>query len=105
MRARKSYPKADKDWTDPDGSFLCPRCDEEEVSFKHFITVCPALAERRIRDSEFSFDISPDLLVWKEKKTGWDMMKLLISFISLHRLNLPDDKNVFAFTQATQIQS
>jgi len=67
--------------------------------------MCPALVGARERHSEFSFDISPDSLVWKENKKGWDMMKLLISFISLNKLNFPDDKNVFAFTQATQVQS
>ena len=33
------------------------------------------------------------------------MMKLLVSFISLNKLNFPDDKNVFAFTRTTQVQS
>ena len=33
------------------------------------------------------------------------MMKLLISFISLNKLNFPDDMNDFAFTRATQVQS
>jgi len=33
------------------------------------------------------------------------MMKLLISFISLNKLNFPDDKNVFVFTRATLVQS
>jgi len=33
------------------------------------------------------------------------MMKLLISFISLNKLNFPVDKNVLAFTRATQVQS
>jgi len=104
MRAGRSYLKVHKDWRDPDGSSLCPRC-EEEASFKHVITVCPALAEARVRHSEFSFDISPDSLVWKENRKGWDMMKLLILFISLNKLNFPDDKKVFAFTWATQVQS
>jgi len=105
MRAGRSYLKAHKDWRDPDGSSLCPRCEEEEESFKHVITGCPALAEARVRHSEFSFDNSPDSLVWKENKKGWDMMKLLISFISLNKLNFPDDKNVFAFMRATQVLS
>jgi len=82
-----------------------PGYEEEEESFKHVITVCPALAEPRIRHSELSFDISPDSLVWKENKKRWDIMKVLISFISLNKLNFPDDKNVFAFTRATQVQS
>jgi len=105
MRAGRSYLKAHKDWRDPDGSPLCPRCDEKEESFKHVITVCPALAGARERHSEFSFNISPDSLVWKENKKGWDMIKLLISFISLNKLHFPDDQNVFAFTWATQVQS
>ena len=33
------------------------------------------------------------------------MMKLLILIISLNKLNFPDDKNVFAFTRATQVLS
>jgi len=101
IRAGRSYLKAHKDWEDPDGSSLCPRCEEEEESFKHVVIVCPALAEARERHLEFSFDISPESLVWKENKKGWDMMKLLILFISLNKLNFPDDKNVFAFTRAT----
>ena len=68
MRAGRSYLKAQKDWRDPDGSPLCPRCEEEEESFEHVITVCPALAETRERYSEFSFDISPGSSVWKENK-------------------------------------
>ena len=105
MRAGRSYLKAPKDWRDPDGSSTCPRCEEEGESFERVIMVCPALAEARERHPEFSSDISPDSVVWKENKKGWDMMKLLISFISLNKLNFPDDKNVFAFTRATQVQS
>jgi len=105
MRAGRSYLKAHKDWRDPDGSSTCLRCEEEEESFEHVITVCPALAGARERHPEFSFDISPDWLVLKENKKGWDMMKVLISFISLNKLNFPDDKNVFVFTRATQVQS
>ena len=52
-----------------------------------------------------SFDISPDSLVWKENKKGWEMMKHLILFISLNKLNFLDDRNVFLFTRATQVQS
>jgi len=48
---------------------------------------------------------NPQDFLNQEKKKGWDMMKLLISFISLNKLNFPDDKNVLAFTQATQVQS
>jgi len=33
------------------------------------------------------------------------MMKLLKLFISLNKLHFPDDKNVFAFTRAIQVQS
>jgi len=105
MRAGRSYLRADKDWRDPNKSFLCPRCEEEEESFEHVISVCPALPEARERHLEFSFDISLESLVHKENKKGSDTMKLLISFISLNKLNLPDDKNVFAFTWATQVQS
>jgi len=63
MRAGRSYLKAHKDWRDPHGSPLCPRCEEEEESFEHVITVCPALAEARERHSEFSYNISPGSLV------------------------------------------
>ena len=70
MRAGRSYLKAHKDWRDPDGSSLCPRCEEEEESFKHVITVCPALAEARIRHSEFSL-IFPQIQ-WFGKRTRKD---------------------------------
>jgi len=105
MRAGKSYLRAHKDWRDPNKSSLCLRCEEEEESFEHVISVCPASAEASERHPEFSFDISPESLVHKENNKGWDTMKLLISFISLNKLNFPDDKNVFAFTCATQVQS
>jgi len=75
------------------------------VSFEHVIAKCPALTRAREEHSELSFDISLDSLVWRESKKGWDMMRLFISFISLNKLNFPDDKNVFAFTRATQVQS
>ena len=105
LRAGRSYQKVHKDCRDPDGFSLCPRCEEEEESFEHVITMCSAQVGARERHSEFSFDISSESLVWKENKKGWHMMKLLILFISLNKLNFPDDKNVFAFTRTTQVQS
>jgi len=98
MRACRSYLKAHKDWSDPNGSSLCVRNKEEEASFEHVIAVCLALAGAGEEHSEFSFEISPDSLVLKKKKKGWDMMKLLNLFISLNKLYFPDDKTVFAFT-------
>jgi len=105
MRTGRSYLKAHKDWSNPDGSSLCPRYKEEEASFEHVIAVCLALAGAGEEHTEFSFDISPDSLVLKKKKKGWDMMKLLNLFISLNKLHFPDDKNIFAFTRAIQVQS
>ena len=65
----------------------------------------PALAGDMERHPEFLFDISLEWLVWKDNKKGWEMMKHMISFISLNKLNCPDDKLAFYFTQATQAQS
>jgi len=98
MRACRSYLKAHKDWSDPNGSSLCVRNKEEEASFEHVIAVCLALAGAGEEHSEFSFEISPDSLVLKKKKKRWDMMKLLNLFISLNKLHFPDDKTVFALT-------
>ena len=98
MRACRSYLKAHKDWSDPNGSSLYVRNKEEEASFEHVIDVCLALAGAGEAHSEFSFEISPDSLVLKKRNKGWDMMKLLNLFISLNKLHFPDDKTVFAFT-------
>jgi len=68
MRACRSYLKAHKDWSDPNGSSLCVRNKEEEASFEHVIAVCLALAGAGEEHSEFSFEISPDSLVLKKKK-------------------------------------
>jgi len=105
MRAGKSYLKAQKDWRNPEASVLCPRCENEPETFKHIITDCQALASARVGQPDEIFDISPESLIWAENKKGWDLMKCLISFISLNKLNFPSNMDVFPFTRASQIQS
>ena len=51
------------------------------------------------------FDISPKSKIWAENKKGWDLMKCLISYISLNKLNFLSNMNVFPFMTASQIQS
>ena len=55
--------------------------------------------------SDISLDISPESLVWSEKKKGWDAMKRLISFISLNKINFPLQMGDVPFTRADQVQS
>jgi len=105
MRAGKSYLKAQKDWRNPEASMLCPRCENEPETFEHVIADCQALASARAEQPDGIFDISPESLVWAENKKGWDLMKYLISFISLNKLNFPTVMDVFPFTRASQIQS
>jgi len=105
MRAGKSYLKAQKDWRNPEASELCPRCENEPETFEHIIASCQALASARVGQPDEVFDISPESLIWAENKKGWDLMKCLISFISLNKLNFPSNMDVFPFTRASQIQS
>jgi len=105
MRAGKSYLKAQKDWRNPEVSVLCPRCENKPKTFKHIIAAGLALAGARVGQPDEIFDISPVSLIWAENKKGWDLMKCLVSFISLNKLNFPSNMNVFPFTRASQIQS
>jgi len=105
MSAGKSYLKAQKDWRNPEASVLCPRCENKPETFEHVIADCQALASARAGQSEEIFDISLESLIWAEHKKAWDLMKCLISFISLNKLNFPGNMDVFPFTRASQIQS
>ena len=100
-----SYLKAQKDWRNPEASVLCPRCEDEPETFKHVIADCQAFASARVGQPEEVFDISPGSLIWAENKKGWDSMKYLVSFISLNKLNVPSNMNIFRFMRASQIQS
>jgi len=100
MRAGKSYLKAQKDLRNPEASVLCPRCENEP---EHVIADCQALASARVGQPDEIFDISPGSLIWAENKKGWDLMKCLVSFISLNKLNFPSNMDVFPFMRASQI--
>jgi len=105
MMASKSYLKAQKDWRNLEASVLCPRYENEPETLEHVIADCQALASARAEQPDEIFDISPESLVWAENKKGWDLMKCLISFISLNKLNFTSNMDVFPFTRASQIQS
>jgi len=105
MRAGKSYLKAQKDWRNPEASVLCPRCENEPETFEHVIAYCQALASARVGQPDEILDISLESLIWAENKNGWDLIKCLVSFISLNKLNFPSNIDVFPFTRASQIQS
>jgi len=105
MRAGKSYLKAQKDWRNPEASLLCPRYENEPKTCKHIIADCQALTSTRAGQPDEIFDISPESLISVENKKGWDLMKCLVSFISLNKLNFPSNMDVFPFTRASQIQS
>ena len=76
-----------------------------DETFHHVINECPSLAGAREGHSDISLDISPESLVWSEKKKGWEEMKCLISFISLNKINFPSKMDVVPFTGADQVQS
>jgi len=105
MGAGKSYLKAQKDWRNAEASVLCPRCENEPETFEHVIADCQALASARFGQPDEIFDISPESLIWAKNKNRGDLMKCLISFISLNKLNFPSNIDVFPFTRASQIQS
>ena len=84
---------------------LCSRCENKPETFEHVIADCQALACAMVGQPEETFDISPGSLIWAENKKGWDLMKCLVSFISLNKLNFPSNMDVFPFTRASQIES
>jgi len=94
MRAGNSYLKAQKDWRNPEASVLCPGCENEPETFEHVIAGCQALAGARVGQPDEIFDISPESLIWAENKKGWDLMKCLVSFISLNKINFPSNMDV-----------
>jgi len=105
MRAGKSYLKVEKDWRNLEASVLCPRCEKKPKTCKHVIAGCLALTSARVGQPDESFDISPKSFVWAESKKGWDLIQCLVSFISLNKLNVPSNMNIFRFMRASQIQS
>ena len=105
MRAGKSYLRAQGDWRNRDEGSICPRCENTNETFYHVINECPSLATAREGHSNISLDISPESLVWSEKKKGWEEMKHLISFISLNKINFPLKMDAVPFTRADQVQS
>jgi len=70
MRAGKSYLKAQNDWTNPEASVLCPRCENEPETFEHVIADCQALTSARVGQPDEIFDISLESLIWAENKKG-----------------------------------
>ena len=93
------------DWRDREADPTCPRYESREETFHHVINQCPSLAKEREGHSDVSLNISPESLVWSEKKKGWDAMKRLISFISLNKINFPLQMADVPFTRADQVQS
>jgi len=81
------------------------RCENEPETFIHVVAGCLALASARVEQPDEIFDISPGSQVLAENKKGCDLMKCLISFISLNKLNFPSNMDFFPFTRASQIQS
>ena len=84
---------------------MCSRCQSRKETFHHVINECPSLAEARAGHSDVSLNISPESLVWSEKKKGCDAMKRFISFISLNKINFLLQMADVPFMRADQVQS
>ena len=71
-----------------------------DETFYHVINESPSLAAASEGYSDISLDIFPESLVWSKMKKGWEKMKHLISFISLHKINFPSKMDAVPFMRA-----
>ena len=64
IRANKSnYLKAQKDWSNQDQDPGCDRCGQDQPTFRHIITTCPALESKRRGRCPEIFNIGRDSML------------------------------------------